>query len=65
MSWQPNPPNTSGTYSFAPSMGETVLYAFGLCGIRRTALTQAHYEDARMATNFLMSRWSAKGNLGR
>ena len=61
MSWQPNPPNTSGTYNFAPSMGETVLYAFGLCGIRRTALTQAHYEDARMATNFLMSRWSAKG----
>ena len=27
-------PNTSGTYDFQPSMGEEVLYAFGLCGIR-------------------------------
>ncbi len=61
MSWQPNPPNTSETYSFAPSMGETVLYVYGLCGIRRTALTQQHYEDARMATNLMMGRWSADG----
>lgn len=56
-----NPPNTSGSYNFAPSMGETVLYSYGLCGIRRTALIQAHFEDARMATNLLMARWSAKG----
>jgi hypothetical protein len=54
-------PKTSGTYDFSPSMGETVLYAYGLCGVRRTALTQSHFEDARMATNLLMSRWSAKG----
>ena len=52
---------TSGTYSFAPSMGEAVLYAYGLCGIRRTAITQQHMEDARMATNMLMGRWSADG----
>ena len=52
---------TSGSYAFAPSMGETVLYAYSLCGIRRTALTQAHFADAVMATNLLMSRWSAKG----
>lgn len=57
----PNPPNTTGTYSFAPSMGEMVLYAYGLCGIRRTALTQSHFEDARIATNLLMGRWSADG----
>lgn len=57
----PNPPNTTGTYSFAPSMGETVLYSFGLCGIRRTAITQQHLEDARLATNLLMGRWSADG----
>lgn len=56
-----NPPNTSGTYNFAPSMGETVLYAYGLAGVRRTALTQQHFEDARIATNTLMSRWSADG----
>lgn len=42
-------------------MGEAVLYAYGLCGVRRTALTQQHFEDARMATNMLMGRWSADG----
>lgn len=42
-------------------MGEAVLYAYGLCGVRRTALTQAHFEDARIATNMLMARWSADG----
>jgi hypothetical protein len=57
----PNPPNTSGSYNFAPSMGETVLYSYGLCGIRATALTQQHFETARMATNMLMGRWSSDG----
>jgi hypothetical protein len=52
---------TSGSYQFAPSMGEGVLYAYGQCGIRRAQLTQQHFEDARLATNFMMSRWSAKG----
>jgi hypothetical protein len=52
---------TSGTYNFAPSMGETVLYAFGSCGVRRTALTQAHFEDARIATNMILGRWSSVG----
>lgn len=54
-------PVTSGTYDFAPSMGADVLYAYGLCGIRPTALTQLHYETARMATNLMMSEWSARG----
>jgi hypothetical protein len=58
---EPNPPNTSGTFDFAPSMGETVLYAYGLCGIRNTALTQQHFETARMATNMLLGRWSSQG----
>ena len=53
--------NTSGTYNFAPSMGETVLFAFGACNVRRTALTQGHFEDARLATNMLMGRWSSQG----
>src|SRR5208337_2096097 len=52
---------TSGSYSFAPGMGETVLYSYGLCGVRRTAITQAHMEDARMATGLMMGRWSADG----
>jgi hypothetical protein len=42
-------------------MGETVLYCYGLCGIRATALTQQHFETARMATNMLLGRWSADG----
>jgi hypothetical protein len=61
MSQPQGPLNTSGTYDFAPAMGETVLYSYGMAGVKRTALTQAHFEDARLATNFLMSRWSAKG----
>jgi hypothetical protein len=54
-------PQTSGTYNFSPAMGETVLYCYGLCGIRNTALTQQHFETARMATNLLMAEWSARG----
>lgn len=54
-------PVTSGTYEFAPSMGESVLYSYGLCGIRNPALTQQHFETARMATNMMMGRWSADG----
>jgi hypothetical protein len=54
-------PVTSGTYNFAPGMGEAVLYCYGMCGVRRTAITQSHMEDARMATNMLMSAWNARG----
>ncbi len=53
--------NTTGSYGFAPSFGETLLYCFGLCGIRGTALTQQHFETGRMAANMLMSSWSARG----
>lgn len=58
---EPNPPNTSGTFDFAPSMGEAVLYSFNLCGIRNTALTQQHFESARMASNMMQGRWSSQG----
>ena len=57
----PNPPNTTGTYNFAPGMGECTLYAYGLAGVKRTALTQQHFDDARLATNFVMGRASADG----
>jgi len=52
---------TSGTYSFNPSLGESTIYAFNLCGIRATALLQEHMESARMATNMLLGRWSSQG----
>jgi len=42
-------------------MGEAVLYAFGQCGVRRTALTQQHFEDSRMAANLMQAAWSARG----
>lgn len=53
--------NTSNTYAFSPSMGEAVLYCYGQCGVRRTALTQQHFEDARMASNLVLGRWSSQG----
>jgi hypothetical protein len=52
---------TSGTYTFNPSLGELVLYAFNLCGVRDTALLQEHFESARMASNLMLSRWSNQG----
>jgi hypothetical protein len=42
-------------------MGEAVLYAYNLCGIRGTALTQQHFETARMAANIMQGLWSANG----
>lgn len=52
---------TSGTYSYAPGLGELVLYAFGLCGVRRTAILQEHMADASIAANLLLGDWSLKG----
>ena len=45
---------TTNTYSFSPSAGDTVLYAFSLCGMRRTELQQTDYIDAAMAFNMAM-----------
>jgi hypothetical protein len=52
---------TSGTYNYDPSLGEVVLYAYNLIGIRNTSLTQEHMEAARMASNMVLSRWSNQG----
>lgn len=51
----------SGTYNFSPSLAEFVLYAFGKCGIRRTAVVQEHMVDARMAANLMLAEWSNRG----
>jgi len=53
--------SSSGTYSFNPSIGELVLYAYNLIGVRNTAIVQEHMESARMATNMLLSSWSNRG----
>lgn len=52
---------TSGTYTFNPSLGETLIYAYQLVGVRPTALLQEHMDVARMSTNMMFSRWSAQG----
>lgn len=52
---------TSGTYAFDPSLGEIVLYAYNLIGIRSTSLAQEHMEAARMASNMVLANWSNKG----
>ena len=52
---------TSGTYSFNPSLGEMVLFAYNLVGVRNTALTQEHMEAAKMATNMMLASWSNQG----
>lgn len=57
---------SSGTYLYAPSAGELVLYAFNLCQVRSTSLSQEHLNSARQAMNLMLSRWSNLGvNLWR
>lgn len=53
--------STSGTYAFQPSLGQCSLYAFNLCGVRPTAITQEHMESAHMAANLVQSEWAARG----
>lgn len=53
--------STSGTYAFSPSLGDIGLYAFHLCGVRPTALTQEHMQTLQLAANFIQSEWSARG----
>ena len=52
---------SSGTYTYNPSLGELVLYAYNVAGLRNTSLTQEHFEAARMASNLMLSSWSNQG----
>jgi hypothetical protein len=52
---------TSGTYTFAPSLGHLVLAAYRRCGIHGAELTAAHMTDARFEANLLMVDWAADG----
>jgi hypothetical protein len=52
---------TSATYSYAPGLGELVLYAYNLCGIRNTALVAEHFQTARTAANMLLASWANQG----
>ena len=57
----PSPGGFSGTRLFAPNLSELVLFALGLCGIRRTAVLQEHLVDAHMAVNLLLADWINRG----
>lgn len=48
----------SGTYNFNPSLGESVMFAFARCGIRRTEITAEHMQNARICANMILSDWS-------
>jgi hypothetical protein len=52
---------TSGTYNFQPPLADITLYAFNLCGVRPTALTQEHMQSAYLASNLIQSEWAARG----
>jgi len=52
---------SSGTYTYNPSLGELVLYAYNVAGLRSTSLVQEHFESARMASNLMLSSWSNQG----
>jgi hypothetical protein len=52
---------TSGSYNFNPALGEIVLYAYNMAGLRNTSLVQEHYQTARMASNMMLSSWSNQG----
>lgn len=52
---------SSGTTNFNPTLGELVMQAYGMCGVRRTALLQEHFADAKIAANMLLTTWSSQG----
>ena len=54
MVFVPGGPNTSGTFNFWPSTAEIIHVAFGRLQIRRTALTETHFQDALIEMNALM-----------
>lgn len=53
--------NPGGTYAFQPPIGEFIAYAYGMIGVRRTAILQQHMMDARMALNMVFSEWANRG----
>jgi hypothetical protein len=52
---------TSGTFLFAPSVGELVINAYGRCQIRGPALVAQHWYDSRTESNLLQIEWQNKG----
>lgn len=51
----------SGTYNFAPSLGDLVQNAYGRIGIRRPAILAEHMTDARIESNLLLTEFDNRG----
>ncbi len=49
---------TSGTTSFAPSLGDLTIEAFARCNVHPTSLTANHTYQARMSANLMLSDWN-------
>lgn len=52
---------TSGSYDFAPGLGDLVLYSYNIIGVRSTSILQEHMTNARMATNMMLATWANMG----
>ncbi len=50
----PTNSGTTNSWSFAPSAGNLILYAYSLINLRRADLSTDHLIDAAMAANFAM-----------
>lgn len=59
--FQPGGIQTSGTYNFFPSTVEIIHLAFGRCQVRRTELTETHYQDAIMEFNAMLATFNDLG----
>lgn len=52
---------SSGTYAYAPDIGEFVDESFERCEVDPSTLTQRHTRSARRSLNLLFSEWATKG----
>ena len=52
---------TSGTYDFAPGVGECLLNAFSRIGIRGPSLKAEHFQTGYMEANLMQAEWSNRG----
>lgn len=52
---------TSGTYDWAPEIGEVCEEAFERCGIDPSTLSARHMKSARLSMNYLFAHWATRG----
>lgn len=49
---------TSGTYNWAPTSGELILFCFAEAGVKRAEIETEHLVNARICANNIFSDWS-------